>query len=293
MPRPSLNSPELRSCITDLYNEGWTRSDILEQVKEEFEISMSQATLSRRLRDWGIPLRRSLTEDSEELRACLTRHYFEDCLSDNDIYRALKDEGFTVSLSGVTRIRREMQIMRRMDPDQVEAARQQLRQFFEIERQTDNLAHGMGRGMLYVHIRQQMYSLPRKLIWETYAEFHLSQILKRRERAQRSRAGWTCPGPDYIWSLDGYMKLAEYGIQVYASVDAYSRFIPWFYIGPAARTSRAVFAQYITFVSQRGYIPMCIRLDRGVETVLMAAAHYRLSKLAFEKGIRERRLRHM
>lgn len=30
------------------------------------------------------------------------------------------------------------------------------------------------------------------------------------------------PGPNYLWSLDGYDKLKAYEIQVYACIDAHS-----------------------------------------------------------------------
>ncbi|KAL6229678.1 hypothetical protein BDW75DRAFT_235014 [Aspergillus navahoensis] len=32
-----------------------------------------------------------------------------------------------------------------------------------------------------------------------------------------------CSGPNFIWSIDGYLKLAPYGIEIYAAIDAYSR----------------------------------------------------------------------
>jgi hypothetical protein len=31
------------------------------------------------------------------------------------------------------------------------------------------------------------------------------------------------PGPNYIWSVDGHMKLELFGTEIYAGVDAYSR----------------------------------------------------------------------
>jgi hypothetical protein len=42
-------------------------------------------------------------------------------------------------------------------------------------------------------------------------------------------------GPDYIWSLDGHNKLLDWGIEIYAAIDAYSQFIIWIYIGISNR----------------------------------------------------------
>ncbi|KAH8661805.1 hypothetical protein BGZ61DRAFT_368878, partial [Ilyonectria robusta] len=68
------------------------------------------------------------------------------------------------------------------------------------------------------------------------------------------------------------------GALIYASIDAYSRFITWFYVGISSSTSRSVVAQYLDVLSQRKTMPNIIRSDRGQETILMAGAHYYLSK---------------
>jgi hypothetical protein len=40
---------------------------------------------------------------------------------------------------------------------------------------------------------------------------------------QQERCVYVVPGSNYVWSMDGYLKLAPYGIEVYAAIDAYSR----------------------------------------------------------------------
>jgi hypothetical protein len=89
------------------------------------------------------------------------------------------------------------------------------------------------------------------------------------------------------WSIDGSMKLAEYGIQVYASIDVYSRFMPWVYVCPTACTSMCCPCPIYCFRWLAWVYP-----HRDVETILVATAYYRLSKVAFEKGLHERRLQY-
>ena len=48
------------------------------------------------------------------------------------------------------------------------------------------------------------------------------------------------PGPNWLWSVDGYLKLEPYGIEIYAAIDAYSRYIIWIYCGITARTGVSV-----------------------------------------------------
>src|SRR5271154_4826300 len=39
------------------------------------------------------------------------------------------------------------------------------------------------------------------------------------------------PGPDFLWYCEGHNKFRNYGIEIYAGVDAYSRRILWVYVG--------------------------------------------------------------
>ena len=77
--------------------------------------------------------------------------------------------------------------------------------------------------------------------------------------------------------MDAYCKLEHWGIQIYAAIDVYSRYLVWIYIGITARTAWSVYAQYIATATSGAVIPMIIRSDRGAETVAAADAHYYLS----------------
>lgn len=106
------------------------------------------------------------------------------------------------------------------------------------------------------------------------------QGVERRARGaelKRHRGEYIVPGPDFIWSIDGYMKLAHWGFEIYAAIDAYSRNIIWAQAGHSATTNVAVLRMYTDSVSKQGYIPEILRSDRGSETILIADAHYQLS----------------
>ena len=102
----------------------------------------------------------------------------------------------------------------------------------------------------------------------------------RTRDIQRHRGEYIVPGPNYIWSLDGYCKLAPFGIEIYAAIDAYSRYIVWFYVGVSARTSISVLKQYLTTVEDLQQMPLILRSDRGGETPLCANAHLELWRAA-------------
>jgi len=78
------------------------------------------------------------------------------------------------------------------------------------------------------------------------------------------------PGPNHVWSVDGYDKLKAYGIEIYGIIDVYSRMIIGLFVGISSRTAVAVQKYFLLAVDKYG-IPRLVRSDKGSETVLMAA----------------------
>lgn len=93
---------------------------------------------------------------------------------------------------------------------------------------------------------------------------------------QRDRGAYIVPGPNFVWSIDGHLKLEAFGFEIYAGVDAYSRYIIWVYVGITARTAVSVLRQFLDVVKEIQRQPRIIRSDRGTETVLLAEGHHRL-----------------
>jgi hypothetical protein len=73
-------------------------------------------------------------------------------------------------------------------------------------------------------------------------------IERRVRNMQRHRGEYIVPGPNFLWSVDGYLKLAPYGIEIYGAIDAYSRYIIWIYVGISGRTAISVLRQYLDTV---------------------------------------------
>jgi hypothetical protein len=108
---------------------------------------------------------------------------------------------------------------------------------------------------------------------------YLARVEERTRKLHRRRGEFIVPGPDKLWSIDGHMKLEAWGIEIYASIDAYSRHILWIYVGVTARTQISVLSQYVNFLQTTGRKPRVIRSDRGVETPLLADCHLALSRV--------------
>jgi hypothetical protein len=109
-------------------------------------------------------------------------------------------------------------------------------------------------------------------------ELNPDGVYRRARDLQRHRGEYIVPGPNYLWSIDGHCKLDFVGIEIYAAIDAYSRFITWIYVGISSHTAVSVLIQYLTTLRAEGVQPQFIRSDRGVETTLLAAAHHAFMK---------------
>ncbi|POR31425.1 Uncharacterized protein TPAR_08364 [Tolypocladium paradoxum] len=148
---------------------------------------------------------------------------------------------------------------------------------------------GLGRTYLYTYVRQHHHILSRRALYDSYRNFYPHPLSERMTSWYNRRAGWTTPGPDFIWSLDGYDKLKKWGIEIYAGIDAYSRMIVWFYVGVSSGTQRSILGQYINVLEERGKMPLIVRTDHGRETFMAAGAHYVLSqgRIIVQDGIRQ------
>ena len=100
----------------------------------------------------------------------------------------------------------------------------------------------------------------------------------RTNDLNRKRGEYIVLGPNFIWSIDGHDKLAEWRFQIYGGIDAYARKIIWIYAGISNRTSQSVLRQYLTTCSTLGFQPKIVRSDRGKETLLATKVHFAFAR---------------
>lgn len=276
--RPSIDLSPFRFEIQQWkIDERLTVKQICDRLNQNFSIIVGRTSLYSQLRAWNTSLQQH-TRDSEELRIRIRDLFFDKVLNDHFMLLQLHSEGFIITKTGLSRIRRDLGLWRRQTPEMIAERIQELRRFFENEAELHTKLETYGRTFLYVFVRRNQHILSRRALFSCFRDFSPTCVTERWNTMRYRRAGWTTPGPDFIWSLDAYDKLKAWGIEIYASIDAYSRFITWFYVGISSGTSRSVLAQYLDVLSQRKTMPNIIRSDRGGETILMAGAHYYLSK---------------
>lgn len=125
-----------------------------------------------------------------------------------------------------------------------------------------------------------MADLGRDDIYSALAEVDPEGIARRDSQKNRKIQEAVVPGPDFIWCVDGHDKLSDFGIQIYAACDAYSRHIIWMYVGISNRTVYSCTHQFLQAGRRLGRLPMMIRSDRGGETGGIAELQYAAARVS-------------
>ncbi|KAK4119873.1 hypothetical protein N657DRAFT_242859 [Parathielavia appendiculata] len=278
MPQPKRTLSPLRDIILAAYREQTSVNDIVALLKDKFDLDITDRTLYRRLKEWNEPLHQQRTADTGQLRSIIEDEFYTRGSSDTEILRYVRSLGLPLSKAGLERIRKDMGIFRRRTPAQLEAQLLQVVDFMETPSLSSILIPRLGRRSLWKHVLQVAHiPVSERALYETFSQLYPEEVARRWQHMRGKRGGFTVPGPNYTWSIDAYCKLQDFGFEVYAGIDAYSRYIVWCYVGISALTARSIFAQYLWVVSQYGFLPMVIRADRGKETTMVAAAHFWLS----------------
>ena len=125
-----------------------------------------------------------------------------------------------------------------------------------------------------------VFSPFRHRLYSAVKRFDPEGVALRTSSLNRRRRDFVVPGPNWMWSLDGYCKFERVGIQIYAAIDTFSRMVLWVYCGISARTETSVKRQYCDILQKGFDLPELLRTDHGGETGLLAATHYELSNAA-------------
>ncbi len=218
MPRPKTDLEPYYTLITEAYQGRKSIKDI--QLALSPHISVSRQTLYNYIKSCNLSLHQTRTRTTDQLRERLEELFWSYGLNDVQLLQRLKEEGCDLSKRRLVQLRIGLGLLRRMDTEQVQAAQEEVRHFFETEHCQENQVYTLGMVNLYAHMRRRHFNLARHPLWRTYSEFHSAEIELRRNQAYRRIHGFTCPGPNYYWGVDGYLKLSHYGFEIYAGLSS-------------------------------------------------------------------------
>ena len=97
----------------------------------------------------------------------------------------------------------------------------------------------------------------------------MSANIRRLGTKRRHDGGeYVTPGPDWLWCINGHDKFRNYGIKIYAGVDAFSRRIQWCYVGNSNRRAVSILHQMATTIKAYDRCPSFFPSDRGKELLV-------------------------
>jgi len=152
----------------------WARTnartdEIIRRLQDEWGIRTSRRTIFRRLDEWGI-IRRPQTEDTPLLRASIAILFRLNC-TDAEMLEELIECGYKTGLTGVTRIRIQMGLRRRMSVFDRQARDAQLFEILKAELDEGYL-EGYGRRHLYTYFKKRGQLVTRYCIFHIVLVFY-------------------------------------------------------------------------------------------------------------------------
>jgi hypothetical protein len=190
--------------------------------------------------------------------------------------QALHDEGFEITKSKLVRLRFELNLKRSLrTEEQRDLADRVVRDLIEAEIKK-GVIDGYGYRYLHTHFRQKGHIISSDMLFKVYRTMNPEAVERRRRDLQRHRGEYVVPGPNYIWSADGYDQLKPYGIEIDACIDGYARYVVWVYVGTSNSTAVSCLSQFMNCLEVVRLQTRFIRSDRGGKTVMLADAHFQL-----------------
>ena len=136
-----------------------TIDGIVNWLSNVHNITVSRSTMKRKLQEWQTIIQER-TEDSPQLRARLAVLFYEVCLKDDDMMRVLIEEGYQITLTGLVRLRKELNMTRKVDFRHREEADRLLLDIAQKELDKGEI-DGYGISHLYTYFRTKQFNISR------------------------------------------------------------------------------------------------------------------------------------
>ena len=132
---------------------------IMDRLQTQFGLQILRTTSRKILKDWNLG-KYSATIDSPQLRARILYLSLAHGFSDSKKIHVLKSEGFEIGARSLARIWRELNLYRRLTPDERLQQEEELRTIVQTELDKGEI-EGYGRRRLYTYFRTSGVLAPR------------------------------------------------------------------------------------------------------------------------------------
>jgi hypothetical protein len=210
-------------------HQGLSNDEVVAALKRRgFETS--KTSLKRRLQVWGIRREQGdtgvRTGVSDDLTEAINQIFHHTQLNDNQIAQRVFDD-YKLHTTGrqVRTVRSLFGWRRRHWQSSQSNAEQTAATQAQVQAVLDGPGRTFGREWLVTYLRVHHGYKARRLDVSIAQRALDPAGVAFRTPGQRipRLENYVTSGPNFLWCLDGHDKLAQYGIQIYAAVDAYSR----------------------------------------------------------------------
>ena len=195
-------------------------------------------------------------------QAELVRNYFLQDYSNAEItgFLALQ-HGIVVSIRTVKRILQQLNLRRaRGGESPIENIINAILQELET-----GCGSFLGYRQLTQRLRQKYNLRVKRDSVMNYLRIIDPEGVERRKKRRLKRRRYVTPGPNFLWHIDGWDKLAPFGFYVHGAIDGYSRRILWLEVNSTNKNAKVVASHYLDTVEQLGGVPSRLRSDKGTE----------------------------
>jgi len=206
-------------------------------------------------------------EDTPQFRMQISTCFYCLGLEDDEMLHILRDDGrvfwvhsqlrflitagYQLSKRNLQTVRLKMGLRYRVvGTNSLQSATERLRQAMIWEFESKLLAH-YGREYMWRHLSIWGIPVARDRMFRIMEVLDPEGVEARRTRFKGGRdhtGKYIVPGHNYAWSVDGHMKFQAYGIEIYAMVDGYSRYISSILVGLSATCGVSILKQYLDAV---------------------------------------------
>jgi hypothetical protein len=277
--RPKVDLEPYKAEVIALHEKKMKGDDICKHLKRQHDIQISPRTLTKRLQHWGVKKKMENYSSNETLHARIKNLFFDVGLGDSEIVTVLNDEGYSISLRTLRRLRHQLGIRLRLDSPT--GQQEQVQEILEalVEEMDKGTIEGYGKELLHNHFRSKGYVFARDRLYSVYRMLRPDTVERRTSDVpRRVPPPKILAGPNLTWHVNNYSKLANFGFRIHAEIDSFSRFVLWLNVGVGAHTAVSVLKHHLDAVSSKGRQPRTLRSDLESEVPLLAEAHFNLRR---------------
>lgn len=155
---PFIDLEPYKADIISLFHEDYSTARIASIIEARYHVRVRERTIKTRLSGWGVSKRDHTATTDSSLHSRIKELFLERCLSDAEILRTVREEGYTVSARTLRRIRTEQGLVRRTDDSSERQLQDDIATKHLLEAYNEGTIQGYRRELLCAHMRGERLS---------------------------------------------------------------------------------------------------------------------------------------